>query len=148
MKNKHPALSKFYVRCWSGPAEQSKAQTEEYMRPVPPGGHDKSPSQSRRLSSRMLSDPEGAATNLPKGHTSSSTLTLSLLTPYSLQSSLPRSQEVRIVHGERPRSTFQPLICTRTSSAIPNVRSFQQPVLRPDTSEFRKRCEIDARQAP
>lgn len=86
LKNKRPALSKFHMQFCSGPAEQ----TEKDMRPVPPGGHDKSPSQSRCLSSRMLSDPEGAATNLPKGHTSSSTLTLSLLTPYSLQSSLRR----------------------------------------------------------
>lgn len=95
--------------CDAGAALQNGAKCrQKYMRrPGPPGGHDKSPPQSRRLSSRMLSDPEGAATNLPKGHTSSSTLTLSLLTPYSLQSSLPPSQEVHIVQGGCLRSTFQ-----------------------------------------
>lgn len=112
---------------------------QKYRRPVPPGGHDKSGPQSRRLSSRMLSDPGGGgggATNLPKGHPSSSTLTPSLLTPYSLQSSPPRSQAVRIVHGEGLRSTFQPPVC------------FQQPALRPHASELRRRRRTDAGRAP
>lgn len=95
------------MRCRSGPAERRKVQTEKHMRPGPPGGHDKSAPQSRRLSSRMLCDPEGAATNLPKGHPSSSTLTLSLLTPSGLQSSPPCSQEVHVVHGGCLRSTFR-----------------------------------------
>lgn len=107
------------------------ADTEENMRPVPPGGRDKSPPQSRRLPSRMLSDLEGVTHNLPKGHTSSSSLPLFLLTPYSLQSSLPRSQEVRIVHGERLRSTF--LLLTRTH--ISNLPCLQTPALH---AAFRK----------
>lgn len=114
------------------------------MRTVPPGGHDKSPPQSR-----MFPDPEGVTTNLPKGHTSSSTLPLSLLTPDSLQSSLPRSQEVHIVHGEHLRSTFRPLICTHIRS-VPSqyARSFQQPVsgsqpsmLHSGKTDFSQRCE-------
>lgn len=40
---------------------------------------------------RVHSDPEGVTSNLQKGHTSSSTLPPSLLTPYSLQRPLPHS---------------------------------------------------------
>lgn len=115
LKNRCPSESIYWMLGQLLPTEDI-ADTEENMRPVPPGGRDKSPPQSRPLPSRMLSDPEGVTHNLPKGHTSSSSRPLSLLTPYSLQSSLTHSQEVHIVHGERLRSTFLLLIRTHISN--------------------------------